>query len=270
MSAGAFLRLKKLKGAGKIRVAAAHNLRAIAAEIGAASHIDPARCRLNVHLAGPETPQGVSDLADALMHAAGVAKLRKDAVRAIEVLFSLPQGLNGFPYSDYFAACVEWAGAEFGAVLCADVHHDEAAPHVHVLCLPLVDGRLVGSDLVGGPGKLRALQADFHTKVARVFGLKRAGARRQSAVSREQWLRGVLGVLKARCDPVLKSALWPVIRDVLERDPRPFAETLGFEPESEGAGPSRRRSFTAIMIGRGKGARTEQEEQRRSQSGQAL
>ena len=48
MSGGALLRVKKLKGAGIVRVAAAHNKRTIQSELGAGGSIDAARSRVTV------------------------------------------------------------------------------------------------------------------------------------------------------------------------------------------------------------------------------
>lgn len=262
MSAAAFLRVKKLTGANIVKTAAAHNHRAIAAEVGGASHIDASRCALNVHIAGPDTPAGAAEMAQVLMGAAGVGKLRKDAVRAVEVVFSLPAGGAGVDAPAYFAQCLEWAGVTFGPVLTADAHHDEATPHLHVICLPLVNGRMVGSDLVGGPSRLRAMQTDFHEKVAKGFGLKR-GATRMTGASRQDTAAAVLSHLRAIGDPVLKSVAWPVIRDAIERDPRPYAETLGFVVNSANK-PAR--SFTSIMTGTGKGAKTHAEQDRRDRA----
>lgn len=265
MSAAAFLRVKKLTGAGIIKAAAMHNRRAIAAELGAASHIDASRCALNVSMEGPDTPQAVAELAQSLLDAAGVGKLRKDAVRAVEAVFSLPPDGGGVDPAAYFARCVEWARTAFGPVLSADAHHDEAAPHLHVLCLPLVGGRMVGSDLVGGPSRLRAMLNDFHARVAQGFGLKR-GAAKLSGSTREDAAAAVLAHLRAIGDPVLKSALWPVVRDTIERDPRRFAEALGFEVGSASTASKPAKSFTTIMTGKGKGARTHAEADRRDRA----
>jgi hypothetical protein len=262
VSAAAFLRVKKLTGANIVKTAAAHNHRAIAAEVGSASHIDASRCAQNVHTAGPDTPAGVAELAQALMSAAGVGKLRKDAVRAVEVVFSLPADGAGVDAPAYFAQCLAWASATFGPVLTADAHHDEATPHLHVICLPLVHGRMVGSDLVGGPSRLRAMQTDFHEKVAKGFGLKR-GTTRMTGASRQDTAAAVLAHLRAIGDPVLKSAAWPVIRDAIERDPKPYAETLGFEVSSAS---KLARSFTSIMTSVGKGAKTHAEQERRDRA----
>ncbi|MEX8519888.1 MAG: plasmid recombination protein [Leptothrix sp. (in: b-proteobacteria)] len=263
MSAAAFFRLKKLTGPGIVKAAAMHNRRAIAAELGAAGHIDPSRCRLNIVMAGPDTPQGVTELAQSLMDAAGVGKLRRDAVRAVEAVFSLPATDGaGVDAAAYFTRCVEWASATFGPVLSADAHHDEAAPHVHVLCLPLVNGRMVGSDLMGGPSRLRTLQTDFHGKVAQAFGLKR-GTARLAGRTREDVAAAVLAHLKAIGDFALKSAVWPVIRDAIDRDPLAFAQTLGFDVSSVSTAPKPGKTFTGIMTGRGKGAKTHAEQAHR-------
>ncbi|MBC7455332.1 MAG: hypothetical protein H7335_16885, partial [Massilia sp.] len=87
-----FLRIKKLTGKVIIEVAARHNHREILAELGAApgGHIDPARVGLNRVLRGHGTAAAVASQAKILMDAAGVKAMRKDAVRALEIIFSLP------------------------------------------------------------------------------------------------------------------------------------------------------------------------------------
>lgn len=84
------LRIKKLKGGGIIATAARHNLREIQAERGAGSNIDPLRTKLNYVIQGAGSASDVANLAQALMDDAGVKPLRKDAVRCLEIIFSLP------------------------------------------------------------------------------------------------------------------------------------------------------------------------------------
>ena len=167
MSAAAFLRVKKLKGGGIVLAAARHNLREIQAELGAGGTIDPTRMHMNVVVHGPGNAADVAALAKARMQAAGVGKLRKDAVQAIELVFSLPP-CTGVDTRHYFADCLAWAGARFGAdnILSAVAHHDEAAPHMHVLLLPLVGNKMAGSELVGNRRTLTDMQAAFHSAVA--------------------------------------------------------------------------------------------------------
>jgi hypothetical protein len=255
MSAAAFFRLKKLKGGGILLAAARHNRRTIQAELGADGHIDPTRSHLNITLCGPPGPDDVPKLAKAAMQAAGVGKLRKDAVVGVEAVFSLPVGHPADP-RQYFAACVEWAGLHFGGagnILSADVHLDEAQPHVHVLVLPLVNGRMVGSDMVGNRRALIALQARFFDEVAHRFGLSKPKARMTGATKADASAR-VIATMKASNDPALRSHAWPVIRAAIESDPAPFVAALGLVIDAK---PKRLKSSTAIFTSTGKGPKKE-------------
>lgn len=251
MSGAAFLRIKKLKGGGIITVAARHNRRVIQAEMGAAGSIDPARSCLNETLTGPSTAADVGQLAKDLMTAAGVVKLRKDAVMGLEIVFSLPPG-HALDDRAYFTACSDWAGAAFGGaqnVLSVDIHRDEAASHCHVLLLPLIDGRMIGNKIIGGKQKLMALQKDFHAKVAALYSLSKAPAR-LSGTAKQAGARAVLQKLRETSDGALQSAVWAVIREAVERDPGQFLLALGIEP----ATPEKKlRTSTAIFTSKGKG-----------------
>ena len=230
MSGAAILRVKKLKGGGIITVAARHNKREIQAEMGATGSIDPTRSCLNEILVGPSAAADVGKLAKDLMTAAGVVKLRKDAVMALEFVFSLPPG-HALDDRAYFTACATWAGATLGGaqnVLSVDSHRDEAAPHCHVLLLPLINGRMDGSNLVGGKQKLMALQKDFYLKVAALYGLSKAPAR-LSGTAKQAAAMAVLQKLREASDSALQSAAWVVIREAVERDPAPFLMALGIE-----------------------------------------
>ena len=251
MSGAAFLRIKKLKGGGIITVAARHNRRVIQAEMGATGSIDPTRSCLNETLAGPLTAADVGQLAKDLMTAAGVVKLRKDAVMGLEIVFSLPPG-HALDDRAYFTACSEWAGAAFGGaqnVLSVDIHRDESQPHCHVLLLPLIDGRMDGSNLIGGKQKLMALQKDFHLKVAALYGLSKAPAR-LSGTAKQAGTKAVLQKLRETSDCALQSAAWAVIREAVERDPAHFLLALGIEllaPKKPG------RTMAQIFTSKGKG-----------------
>lgn len=208
--------------------AARHNRRQIQAELGARSHIDSTRTHLNETIAGPDTPAAVATLAQGLMDGAGVVrdKLRKDHAQAVELLFSLAPDTT-ITTGKYFRRCVEWTGEQFGSVniLSADIHHDEAAPHLHVLVLPLVAGRMCGSSLITRP-KLAKLRTDFAKDVAKGFGLK-APPGRMTGAMRGQAVRLVLERLESGQDAILKSTLWQCARQAIERDPAPYAAALG-------------------------------------------
>ena len=223
-----FLRIKKLTGKAIIEVAARHNHREILAELGAGSaeHIDPARVRLNRVLRGHGTAAGVASYAKTLMDAAGIKATRKDAVRALEVIFSLPSD-SSIDHDRFFNESIQWAGKYFAVpVISAIVHNDEAAPHCHVLLLPLVDGRMVGSDLMGGRAKLLAMQADYNAQVGQRHGLARQAAqKRASAATRKQAMERALAVLEANSGlstAVLLALLAPHVND-----PAPLLLALG-------------------------------------------
>lgn len=254
MSAAAFFRLKKLKGGGTLLAAARHNRRAIQSELGADSHINPSKSHLNETLCGASDPEGVAQRAKEAMQAAGVGKLRKlrkDAVVAVEAVFSLPAG-HPIDQRQYFVQCLAWAEAQFGGasnILSADIHHDEAQPHLHVLVLPLVNGRMVGSDMVGNLQALQAMQVQFFKDVAQMHGLTQPPARMTGAHKAEAAER-VIASMKASNDPALKSTAWAVIRDAIESDPAPFMAALGVNAPQK---TKRAKSSTAIFTSPGKG-----------------
>ena len=255
MSGTGFVRIAKLSGAGIVLAAARHNRRAIQAEVGGGGSIEPARSHLNYRLAGPDSPEDVAEMANLRMKAAGL-KLRKDAVRAIELVFSLPRD-SGIDHRVYFSDCLRWASDQFAGaenVLSADVHLDESAPHCHVLILPLVAGRMVGSDLVGGGKAFAAHSVAFHERVASRYGLRKAPARLGTA-ARCTLAAAVLRRMRETADPALRSPVWAVLRDAIEREPEPWAGAMGLNLEVKPAKPLR--SMTSIFTSPGKGPKKE-------------
>jgi hypothetical protein len=244
MTVGYALAIKRLYGAGIVRVAAKHNLREIAAELGADGHIDAARIADNFTLRGPATADGVAQLAKSLMESAGVTKCRKTAVMALELLFTLPAA-GAIDPRQYFEQATIWAEQHFGVpVLSCVVHLDEGAPHAHALLLPLVAGRMGGSDLHGGKAKLWAMQTDFHNRVGAHFGFARqAPTKRHSMAARAAgmaMLRDCFQTNTAMSDAAINVLLKPHAKD-----PEPLLVALGFvmpAPKAHAKG-----SFVAMM-----------------------
>jgi hypothetical protein len=239
-----FLRIKKLTGKGIVEVAARHNHREILAEIGATpgGRIDPARVRLNRILCGHRTAADVASQAQTMMSEAGIKATRKDAVKALEIIFSLPCQ-SSIDHDQFFNDSVQWAGQYFGApVISAIVHNDEATPHCHVLMLPLVNGRMVGSDLMGGRAKLQALQAAFHAQVGQRHGLSRqASQKRHSATIRRQAIDSAFNVLQANSGlngDVLRILLEPHLNN-----PEPLMLALHLDMPK----PNPKGTFVGIM-----------------------
>ena len=239
-----FLSIQKLKSSGIIQLAARHNLREIQAEYGINSdgRINHKRVALNIVLRGADTALGVAGEAQRLMTAAGLKPLRKDAVMGLEVLASLPPNSN-IDEPDFFNDFVSWAEAYFKApILSAIIHNDEEAPHCHILLLPLVDGRMVGSDLMGGRAQLKAMQADFYLKVGQRHGLASpTRQKRPSAAVCREAIEIAFNILEANSElqeHVIRALLKPHCND-----PTQLFKDMGWKlPKSKP-----KKSFVEIM-----------------------
>jgi hypothetical protein len=109
---------------------------------------------------------------------------------------------------------------------------DEAAPHCHVLILPLKDGRFKGSELMGNRQTLLNRQANFYETVSQGFGLSKPKSQRLDPQVRESTYKAVLSHLRTKADPCLKSAAWALIRDEIAQNPVKWADCLGIDPDS--------------------------------------
>lgn len=199
MANSQFLRMKKLTGENIVEVAGRHNHREIAMELGSAyNSIDFARVGLNYVIRGGRTAAAIAQEAQQRMEAVLTKTLRKDAVRAIEILVSLNPG-SVVDERKYFSDAAAWCESYFGApVISAIVHLDEGAPHCHILVLPLVGNRMIGSDLMGYKSKLQAVQSDFNDKVAKHYGLTyNAKTSRLSVDKRKEMAVSILRALSS-------------------------------------------------------------------------
>ena len=247
------IRIKKLTGAHMVNVAAAHNKR----ERWSQQSKDH-RCPMagkNVVAWGPSTSQGVAEDARQKITFAGITKVRKNGVYAIELIATLKSG-TGINEDLFFNDCMTWVQVRFGGsanLLSADIHRDEAEPHMHLLVLPLVDGRLKGSDLVGGPGKFRGHRRSFSEEVCNKHGLTigtrvlRGDAKREAA----DW---ILSRILGSQDSILSSAIWQPVKSSISRDPEPFLSAVGGSAFTF-TKPLKVRTMTQIFTSPGKGPR---------------
>ena len=220
------IRIKKLTGTHMVNVAAAHNKRERWSQQSKDS--GSSITGKNVVAWGPSTSQGVAEDAHQKITRAGITKVRKNGVYAIELIATLKSG-TGIDEDLFFNDCMTWAQERFGGsanLLSADIHRDEAEPHMHLLVLPLVDGRLRGSDLVGGPGKFRGHRRSFSEEVCNKHGLTmgtrvlRGHAKREAA----EW---ILARILSSQDSILSSAIWQPVKSSISRDPEPFLYAVG-------------------------------------------
>lgn len=102
-------------------------------------------------------------------------KTRKDAIRAIEVLFTSDKAFfKKVDYEQYFAECKKWLVNTFGEfnILQICCHLDEECPHLHCILTTVKEGKFNYSGYINGRQDLRALQDSFFAQVEHL-GLER-------------------------------------------------------------------------------------------------
>lgn len=251
MAASHFIRLGKVNGKNGVLGALKHNKRTLQAERGAGANIDPLRSSLNYSLTGSDTEEQIDRRAKVLMVEAGIDKPRKNGVMAIEVIFSLPINRHQQDTRPFFEDSLQWVKKNVpGVLLSFDVHLDESAPHAHALILPLVDNKMNGNKIVGGIGNLMRLINLFHAQVGRHYGLSRNDTIRYTSQDKAHIVKLILYSLTT--DPVMKSMIWPCVRDAVQKDPLPYAQHLGIECKRQSAGYTGK-SVVQIMTSKGKG-----------------
>ena len=222
--------------------ASRHNLREIQAELGANGRINARRMGDNVILVGPATAADVVVAADKIMAQLEKPPTRRDAVQAVEAVFSLNRKTS-IDVAAFFTRCLDWVAMETQLpVLLATIHQDEEHPHLHVLLAPVKDGAYVGGSLTvkAEQNRMRDL---FGKRVATPAGLKHGGAKFRGQV--KKWaISAVLRKCEAMGLPAATGVLWGMLRAAIERDPteamgrlkidvnsiRPSAETSDIKP----------------------------------------
>lgn len=227
MASSHIIRLGKIKGDFGVSSALKHNKRTLQIKHGVSPHIDAVRTSLNYSLVNNDSPEAIAMHAKIQMVRAGINKPRKNGVMAVEIIFSLPTDRHAQNTKPFFNDCFEWVKLNFaGELLSFDVHLDESAPHAHALILPLIDGKMQGNRMVGSTGNLMRLINKFHLDVARHYRLSKSYKTRLSAMDKQTLAKLILAHLKRTNDPVMKSCVWSCIRDLIGKDPLPFAQML--------------------------------------------
>ncbi|MCB1983979.1 MAG: plasmid recombination protein [Burkholderiales bacterium] len=241
--------MKKVKGKNGILNALKHNKRELQTERGAGANIDAFRTPLNYSLTDPSTAEQIDRKAKVLRVEAGIDKTRKNQVMALEIIFSLPTNRRQQDTRPFFQDCLAWTKQYIpGELLSFDIHLDESAPHAHALILPLVNSRMNGHKIMGNKGNLISWINRFYSGVAVHHGLSRNQSKYLAGKQKETIEKQVLTQLVT--DPVMKSTIWPCVRDAIHKDPLPYAQLLGIDQQT---GNGKRKSFTQIMTSKGKG-----------------
>ncbi len=228
------LSIERITGSTKVKAAAVHNLREPASPYTDRSHINAQCSHMNVVMDGPGTSTEVCALSASLLAAAGIKRLKSNAVRALEIVFTWPFDTQVHPQG-YFDDCVAWAKSYFDVpVLSTVIHLDESEPHCHMLLLPLVNGRMNGSRLHGGTPQLRAMQNSFHKSVSSHYGIDRPEPLpRLSAAVRAKLMSNLEAILQSAYG-MSKEVISIMLRPH-RANPLPMARFFGLVPTLAGA-----------------------------------
>jgi hypothetical protein len=247
MEAFPVLRLKKITRKNGLLVALRHNKREFNLELKK-GNIDPSKTHQNYSLTENESALMLDKNAKIMLRTAGISKIRKNAVMAVEVLFSLPIHFAERDNRNYFIDCYEWVKKTLGGeIISFDIHNDEAAPHAHALILPLINGKLNGSDLVGGRANLYRIRNLFYRDVANHYGLAKRKKSILTSDAKDKVIRLILISLKD--DPVNQSLVWPVIRGHIDDNPKVYADFLNIDVPKK----TSTRSIADFFISKGRG-----------------
>ena len=223
------LRIKKLSGHNIIKRAAMHNLREIFSEIRSGVRIDQTKTYRNQVFVGACSSTEIKGEYERLIEVAKLrTKIRKDAVMGIEVVISLPND-HCIDEALFFGNCTEWCKWYFGIpVLSVVIHRDEANPHSHTLLVPLVEGRLRGSEVVGNRSKWRSMQEHFYEHVARHYGFSKPRPMvRYPSEFRRNIATQIVDSLKGNAEYLSDEQVQRELIQIVSNDPLDLAQMVG-------------------------------------------
>lgn len=99
-------------------------------------------------------------------------KPRKDAVKMIDIVLTLPKEVPAEYEKDFFKAAANFFSEKFGKenVISAWVHEDETTPHMHFAFVPITeDGRLSAKEIVSR-NMLKSLHEDTERAIEEQLG----------------------------------------------------------------------------------------------------
>jgi len=160
----AIMRMEKIKNFRGLSGRLDHNTRAKIPE-----NADPERVKNN-SVFGGSTADVLSEFKKRMPE-----KVRKDAVLGVEIMMTTGSEFSGNKQK-FLLDAQDWAEKIFGAenIMSCAHHFDETTPHVHMIVMPMKDGKLNAKHFIGGTrNRMAELQQDFWEKVGKPNGLER-------------------------------------------------------------------------------------------------
>ena len=154
----AVMRADKIRSAGHLANLVRHATRELPPD-----NADPSLKHLNRTLAGADTADGVMGA----FRERWPSKRRRDAVLAVEYMMSASPGwweqASDQQKTDFVHSSIRWLEEKYGAenLVSVTLHRDEATPHLSVFVVPLKEGKLNASKLIGNRSQMAEDQTTY-------------------------------------------------------------------------------------------------------------
>ena len=209
-----------------LRLAEAHNLRMMAASNSA---IDPRKSHLNTELVSLGS-LSLEDKVISILTARGIAldsyRLKmKNRGYAVELLFTVTDGYICDFYSLY-SDCIEWLKSYHpeSVIAHAIIHFDEKTPHMHVVLVPIVEGKLQ-ADKIRGYRNLNAQRSiSLYDYLDPDYGL--AYPSFLYGASKKYCAERAISTYRSLPDAELRSKLDQCIVQAIHSRPEPFMHAM--------------------------------------------
>ena len=153
-----------------------HNRRQIAAEIGSYGSIDGRKTSLNHELVKVDG-NSYEERVIAILRSKGIdlnhyRYKKKNRGYAVEFVFSVTSG-HQCDFNSMYADSLSWLMAYYPecSIVHAVVHHDEDTPHMHVILVPLLNGKLQADKIKGYKGVSKKRNLSLFEYLDKRYGL---------------------------------------------------------------------------------------------------
>lgn len=210
----------KITNEKRLKVALQHNKREFDLETPS---IDRSRSSYNYSLTPVRSVRESVMVFDDLMRDNDARPLRRNCVVAVEIVVSLSSNPT-LKYDKFYKDVFIWVKDYYKVeILSFDVHRDEKKHHCHIILIPLVDGKMRGSDLVGNKLSILNARKSLHDNVASRYGMCLISDTSSYKANLDLYNR-IVNVLENDC--VIKSKFWRKLKSLIRKDPKTFSKLI--------------------------------------------
>lgn len=227
------IQLNSLKRNGKsrsIKLADAHNTRKIATEYGPYGSIDASRIPLNlelIRLKGVPLEVAVDETLNSLGIDINNPRIRaKNRGLATEAIFTVTAG-HKCDYNALYSDCLGWVRTYYPEcpILYAVIHHDEDTPHMHVIFVPISDGKLQADKIRGYKGISRSRESSLVNFLHPKYGLSPIPYLQKA--NKKAGVNLALELTRAILDSAPLTPIKEVVMKSIAARPEPYLQAMG-------------------------------------------